>query len=389
MRPTDVLEALTALAVLAATVFEVRQLVHYPRDRALRVLVPGLVLLSFTLLASVPIWPLTVLDDFQDGVTGMGNVIWMTMSWCYAAFFLFADRARDEALRRRLVYLTLAALVICIIVHLVSRFTAPPGSLEPGTVRAAIRQLSVYGYALVVYALGTAWAATYLRRLSHRWLRAAVRLVIIGAGAMTLGVDLITLARELVLYVLFPGSRYPWASDLYNVGRLGGQFLLATGLLLAPAAALLVGARQWHDHTRQSGYSQTLEPLWQRLTAEFPEVVLRSDRLDGSFARRTAEITDALSKLAPYVPLADRADSALPQASETAKMMTAALDARDQARQRGDLEDAWHEGPYPVMEPDLGNDWKRRAGWMQTLSDELDHLRATRGRRQVSEEPAG
>lgn len=371
---TDIVEAITAVAVIAVTIFEARQLARHPHDPALRVLVPGLALLSFTLTISTPVWPLTVLDDLQDD-SGVGNAIWVTMSWCYAAFFLLADRSGDRDRQKRLVLATGIGLVVSVAAHLVVAAARPSDAPRTPGYWASWENygftLTSYGYALFLYVLGTMWAVSYLRRIRHRWLRAAVQLVAVGGGAMSVGVDLITMVRSLILYVLFPGVKYPGLSVLYNTGRLGGQLLLAGGLLLAPIAATVYRARQRRDARRQAEFAASLERLWTRLIAEFPFVVLSSEKLERSFDRRTSEIADGLSLLAPYVPI-DKRIGGDRSAGGSADMITAAFAARAAARAKGDVEDAWNEGPYPALEPDFGTDWRRRAEWMRQLSSELE-----------------
>lgn len=362
-------QVVLALVVAAATAWEARQLWRRPRDPALRVLVAGMLGLTVSLTLGVSLPPLEPLDDFMDE-SGLGNVVWMFMAWSYATFFWQVTHHPALAERQRRVRASFVVFVIAAVAHLVIVQT------PEGQVRTVAFVVSCYGYALVMFGLGAGRAVRYLGRLRHVWARSGVLLVTIGGAAMSIGVDVTELVRYGVLGVVAPGLRPPWMSDFYNVGRVGGQIVLAIGLGLVPLATLIVRARARLDRRRRARLERAMRPLWELMATEFPWLVLPGPRNQSDLARTTTEITDGLARLATFVHHSPEDVST----RTPADLVVEALAQRSEARRAsGDsrAEPEAAEPPYPQLEPDFGEDWRARARWMVELGQELERRGVT------------
>jgi hypothetical protein len=387
-----IFEILTAAVLVAVAVWQWRQLVRNPKDLPLQVLVTGVSSIAFVLTLGLPFDFFEPLHEALDPIY-FSNIAFSLMICSYAVFFFLVGPTQKTLgeQRRRMVY-EFAGLAAAMAVMLVVAMTAPPGTWHSPrlpedyrTWQNIVFYLSSSGYTFAIWILGTIRALRYLRRLVHPWARTAVTLVVLGTAAMEVGVDAISLLRQL-LYIVYPGSKWPLLKDLYNIGRLGGQIILAAGLAAAPLAALVPRARDSLDGVRKRRYTRRLQPLWQRLTDEFPYIVLphphdalqrRQTSVHARFELLISEITDGLAHLAPYYP-PDHADPAgVSDPHQAAVTIDHALRARAEARRvrwaGGERETALP--PYPKIEPDFAG-WRDRARWMAEVGHELDRTRS-------------
>lgn len=364
-----VFEIVTAVALVAITAFELVQLTRRRDDLPLRMMVMGVGCLAFVVTTGLPVAWFEPLHDFL-ATFAFSNIAWMFMAYCFWAFFLLADHTRLPAVRKRRAAVGFVVLVLAVTGMILVEKTAPPGTWHSPRIPADYRTwrniayyLLVDGYALVVWAMGALRALRYLRQLEHTWARAALVMVIVGTAGMAIGVDGVSLVRQ-ALYIAFPGSKWPHLRTVYNIGRLGGQILLALGLALAPLATQAVRLREWQDKRLRSRSLQRIAPLWLLLTQEFPYVILRKEG-DGSdpsgwssrsYDRAAAEVADGLARLAPYCDPASDGRSAADHVESALARRAAGPPGRP---------------PFPRIEPDFGC-WQDRARWMADLSRELE-----------------
>lgn len=387
MTVLDLFSVVTALALIVIAGRELVQLARHPREPTLWVLVPGLLCLAFVVTIAVPVArPLrpviAVLDRFQ-----FGDIVWSLMAYCFAAFFLLARNPRA----RRQPVIEFGGFAVSVAVMLLVVHTAPPGTWHTPRLpqdyrgwRNIVYYLSVDGYALAVWALGAYRGVRYLRALQHGWSKIGLGLVLVGTAGMALGVDGVSLVRQ-VLYVAVPGSHWPALRIVYNSGRLGGQILLAVGLLSAPLAGQLVAVRCRYDRAVERRLQRRLAPLWRLLADELPGVALPAapDQTGAAaggvrppgFGRATAEISDGLAQLSTYLQLpaddpGDRSPATVADLVVTALARHRATTARRHVGVPAPPGDDLAAG-RPRLEPDFGVDWRRRGRWMAQLSRQL------------------
>ncbi|ALG11910.1 MAB_1171c family putative transporter [Kibdelosporangium phytohabitans] len=366
-----------AAVVCAVTVWEVVQLTRRPKDVPLRILVTGLVLLSITATIGIRTPLLDPIQDFfGSSWIHITNACWMSMAYCWAVYFLLVNDELSKALRKRKALIELGVLVTAIVVMVVVKEISIDGIQRPARNPARFHDwertawyVSVGGYGLFAWFLGAFRAMAMRRKLTNPWARAAFWIVVIGAVAMAIGVDAVTLTRQLVRQ--FDTSFDPdWLTQTYSIGQLGGQFVLALGLALAPLAAIAAGLRTRYERRQRARYTERMLPLWRTLTTEFPYVALGGEH---DFDRVSTEITDGLSELARDCPRPD-GDPGDPRvaADAIAAGLTRRADrrqARDGGQWAGDDLDT-REPPYPRLEPDFPG-WRDRAEWMAKVADDL------------------
>jgi hypothetical protein len=378
-----------AVAIVAITVWEIVQLTRRRDDLPLRVLVPGLLLLSFAATVGIRTPALDPIKDFFGAAwPHIINGCWMAMAYCFAAYFLLADTGKPVAVRKRKALIELGILVVAITTMVVVHDTAPAGmwkSPRPAWSYQSwvnvVYYLSLDGYALITWFVGVRRAGALRRQLRHPWARAAFWMVIVGSAGMALGVDAISLIQQAIRAFTPRADLEVWHT-LYSTGQLGGQILLAFGLALAPLATVIVAMRTRRDRTLRARYSRRMTPLWQVLTAEFPYIALDHSTGgkatggtggDDEFERITVEITDGLAELARDCPPVSG------DMRDPAAAATVISDALERRRSRSDGEDADPaEPPYPRIEPDFP-DWHDRAQWMVGVGDELAKRQVIRG----------
>jgi hypothetical protein len=390
-------EILTAAVLVAVAVWQWRQLVRNPRDIPLQVLVVGVSSVAFVVTLGLPFDIFEPVRKALDPIY-FSNIAWSLMICSYAVFFVLVGSTWKSfgEKRRRAIY-EFSGMAAAMAVMLVVEMTAPPGTWhnprrpeDYRTWQNVVFYLSNSGYTFAIWILGTVRALRYLRRLAHPWARAAVTLVVLGTAAMEIGVDGIVLLRQF-LYIVYPGSKWPLLADLYNIGRLGGQIILVVGLAAAPVAALVPRARDALDGVRKRQYTRRLQPLWQRLTDEFPYIVLphpqddrelRQPNAHARFELLISEITDGLAYLAPYCPPDSASGGGVSDPYRAAYTIDFALTARAEARRV-----RWAGGeqetplpPYLKIEPDFAS-WRGRARWMAEVGHELDRMHS--GNRRV------
>ncbi|RZS44489.1 hypothetical protein EV193_101365 [Herbihabitans rhizosphaerae] len=360
--------------IVAVMLWEFTQLARRPRDLPLRVLALGLFCLAFAATFGINTPFLDPVKDFFGPAFGhIINTCWMTMAYCWSAYFLLANTRIPEKKRKRKALIEFGILVIAVTVMITIRATMPELWQRPHLAeeyqmwQRTLWYVSESGYSLTVWFVGI-WRAVAIRRqLHHRWARAAFWLAAVGTAGMALGVNGISLSRQIIRQ-WDPKFDPDLFTNLYSIGQLSGQFILALGLALIPLAALFAKIRAAYDRRQRNRYARKMAPLWRTLTTEFPYVALEAGT-DDEFEKVTVEIADGLSELARDCdePTGDMRDPAV-----AAGVIAVGLErraARRDARWAGD-DDAPAEPPYPRLEPDLPT-WRRRARWMIAVGEHL------------------
>ncbi len=361
-----------AAVLIVLAIWEVRQLAAHHHDVQQKVLTTGLVLLATIATVAIPADALRPIKHFFGPAwSPLVNGCWMAMACAYAAYFVLVhpSETRPTPARLRRARRDFALLVVALATQSLVKVTAPPGTWhhprQPEdyfTWRYIVLTLSIDGYALAVWFVGVTRALRYRSHLTYPWMRAAISLVIAGPAAMAISVDGLSLITPVT--VVFVGHRSASYSVLYSIGQLGGQALLACGLLLIPIAGAAVGLFRRIDRAIQRRYARKLRPLWQLLCAEFPYIELSDDRHSIAFEHVVNEISDGLAELSRYAPAAD-GDTTNPQIAATV-----IADALRSLRGESAL-DTTRTPPYPPIEPELG-ERRPRARWMLHVGRELD-----------------
>jgi hypothetical protein len=368
------LQVLTGVILVGVALRELVQLARYPRDPALRVLAPGLVCLASAASLGIPELVLPIARELVGHWLGpVLDAFWQVMAFSFAAFFALADPRTPIAQRLRTARREFAVLLI-VVVATTAIIICSDRQILP---RAALyrswwtffEDLIGDGYVIIVVAIGVVRAVRYLRLITHPWLRRSVVMVVLGASAMAIGVDVAGATIDATHAVLGPSGprRLPVLDVVYIVGLLGGQTALAIGLVLPSLAEIVNRVRSAPDEVLRARFARGTTPLWRELTSAFPHLVLERGRDDGgAFARSTSEISDALSQLAPYYATAglpSTAATGLPDPALAAPVIAAALRAQADGAQRA-------QPPYPRIEPEFPT-WRERARWMMRLSNEV------------------
>ncbi|GJF01658.1 DUF6545 domain-containing protein [Pseudonocardia sp. D17] len=379
------IEAATAVVLLLAAAWEWRQFVVHPRDvlagdqaiAVARTQAVGLTGIGLVVALSLPIEIFKPAADFIHD-SFVTNVVWNIAVYCYSACFLIANADESTvATAKRQANIEFLGVMVATGLMYVAVATAPHSpriAAGASTWQNILYYLGVAAYPVVVWVIGTTRALTKIRRLTHVWARPASIMMVIGVSAMVLGVDGVALLRQ-GLYIAIPGSKWPVLRTWYNVGRLGGQLLLAVGLVMVPIAGAVYRAKEWLDLRAKERFLHGIDGLWSRLTAEFPHVVLPPvedddmDDVETRFDLRTGEITGGLAELAPYcshqsVSGMDRPDKAAVIISEA----LARVEQNRTSRWAGDEVYPARLPPYPLLEPDFGGRWRKRAAWMAGVS---------------------
>jgi hypothetical protein len=362
------LQVLTGLILLTVAVRELAQLLRHRDDPALRVLAPGLTALALAATLGIPELTLPIMRHLLGYWFGwVIDACWYIMVFAFAAFFVVADPDRDRAAARRIVRTELALCVVSFVVLIVVE------RLAPGQPRSAALYRSWWSYAntgvssiyLVAFsAIGIWRGVRYRRTVTHPWLRRALSTMLTGGAAMSIGVNVTPIFITIGHAILGPAgpARFDGFKVVYVSGLLGGQTLLAVGLVLptvVEAGARLISVRDLRLRMRVIRQTQ---PLWDALTKAFPYIVL--DDEGGRFPRRINEVSDGLAQLAPYLAGAalsvEDGQTGVTDPPTAAVTLDRALRAHAQASPRG-------EPPYPRLEPEFAG-WRPRARWMAELS---------------------
>lgn len=380
-------EIVTATVMTALAVWQWLQLRRHPGDVALRVLAVGVTTIAFVLTMSIDLPPFEYVDDLLSTIS-FSNIAWLFLFYCYSVFFLLAKMSDEEKERRRITRQALVEFGVYLLflsAALLALLTGDPefwGKYRDPEEYRSVRNLIYYTgaavYPIALWVLGTVRAIGYLRLLRHRWARLAAIGVLVGMGMMALGVSGISVIRQ-ILYVVYPGSRWPELRGVYNVFRLGGQMVLALALASVPLLALVVRVLERRARERKRRYARALDPLWRTLTAEFPQVCLpavaasseRAPNLD----RMMIEVSDGLAYLAPWADEPEGPGEAGATPWSVPEQIGTALAAKRLAGGARWAESTPPPGDreLPQWEPDFDQqDWDGRARWMTELSRRLE-----------------
>lgn len=373
-----VLQYLTAAILLAVACWQFLQIVRHPRDAPLRAMAVGLLCVGVDATVNIAGSPVRaeLVRVLGTSYPTLTNGLWTVTAFCFAVFFLLADRSARHA---RVVALLFALLVLnlALAASLPGLLPHPPelkGVVDFRSWVTVLRYAPLTFTNLLYWVIGLVGAVRYLGGLTHAWLRWSVGLVILGALGMAL-VD----ATDVVKYVLravedvHHYKRYPFTSATYLVGLLGGQSALALGFVLPLIGAIVNMIRRRVERLIQRRYRARTDYLWSTLTMAFPHIVLSAETPseEMAFIRRTAEITDALAELGPYYPAAGLHPApeglGLAEPNQAARIIDRALDlyARDSDPA---------EAPFLRLEPDHRH-WIGQARWMAQVSEALEAIR--------------
>jgi hypothetical protein len=383
-----VLQHFNSVILILVAVRASIQLARHRGDLALRVLVPGLVCIAVAATVNISGSPLNPVVERLLGATyrTFVDALWITMGYCFATFFAMADSRRPVAARIRTAQRGLLVVVAAITIAALLPYLAPyaferrNGVADYRTWPRIVYSMIVDGLGLTFVSIGLVRAARYLRALTHSWLGWSVRLVMLGALGMAI-VDLSSVAKMVVRVIEgvdYP-KRYALTSALYLPSLIGGQTALAVGLVLPTIAAVVARINRRREQRVQARLGGEMEPLWVALSEAFPYVVLPTQPdepdvpLNGTFDRRTTEITDALAQLAPYYTAGGldpvHANTGMHDTAGAAAVILAALRAHASGAERA-------EPPFPRIEPDHAS-WRERSRWMVGTSRAFELLQST------------
>lgn len=401
-------EITTGLTLTVAALGSVYRLARSPRDLPLWVLAPGFVFLAFAATGGIP---MPAIQHAMVGALGQSvaselrNVGWLVMAYCFAAFFVAADPGHDLDRRRRKLLIECAILLMCLATMLVAHRGATPQvwSQPVRLTRFSPWQRVTYDatadlYALCAGGVGLTRAARHIRQVNYLWSKIGLAVFTAGAAAMIVGVDGSATAIDFLRGTLeHSPPQFPILDAIYHVGLHGGQILLACGLVVSTASDVVFRTGCIYDRWTRTRLLPGLDPLWERLTQEFPFIVLSdpfnrfdSDRDDRGpvntdpTQRRIEEISDGLTRLCPYAyDLPGR--HGVRWCRQAARVIDDALKIIENERRvrwAGGYREPL-ESPYLPIEPNFRG-WRSRVRWMRGVSRELDRIEAGRGRREGS-----
>jgi hypothetical protein len=398
-----VIEITTGLTLTLAALGALYRLARSPRDLPLWVLAPGLAFLAFAATGGIalPAIQHAVVHALGKAMDSeLRNVGWLVMAYCFAAFFVAADPNQDLDRRRRTLLVELAILAMCLITMTVAHRSATP-QIWSQQVRLATFspwQRVTYDavsdlYAVGAGAVGLTRAVRYIREVDHRWSKIGLGVFTTGAAAMIVGVDGSATTIDTLRGVLeHQPPRFPVLDAIYHVGLHGGQILLACGLVVTTVSDVVFRVGSVYDARIRARLLPGLDPLWERLTHEFPFIVLdemhdddpdeRGPADTDPTERRIEEISDGLTRLGPYAH-GLRSRHGVRWCRQAARVVHDALrliENERQVRWAGGYSEPL-EPPYLPIEPNFRS-WRARVRWMRGVSREL--ARIDSGRREGS-----
>ncbi|WP_374111695.1 DUF6545 domain-containing protein [Pseudonocardia sp. ICBG1142] len=188
----------------------------------------------------------------------------------------------------------------------------------------------------------------------------------------------ISLTRQ-ILYIVYPGSRWPAMRDWYNTARLSGQIILASAFAIIPivTSCRRLQASRSHIRTSRDLYAD-ISSLWRCIVGEFPHIELKDVPHDERRSSRPApltrmqdEISDGLSYLASWsrgsIAAAESVESQIAQTLTRKRVIEAARWVDP------DEADFTYRYEIPRWEPEFSSP-EERTQWMAQLSRELSKL---------------
>jgi hypothetical protein len=370
----EYIQVLTGAILLIVAARQIVQLCRHPKDPALRALVAGLVCIAVDASMFIP----TITSPYSTAVLGRAtalmlvDVLWIAMAGYFALFFLCADTETTTARQRgRQTHRELLLLAMALVIETGGRHLVPFAA-RPDYWRSwycwVLLPVSIYVIAIAY--VGVRRGILYRRTVAHLWLRRALAVVLAGASAMTLGVNVNTLLIDATHAILGPRhpQNFPILDVVYSIGQLGGQMLVAIGLVLPALATAATGVGRGLDLWQRRRYRRRMLYLWRQLTGRFPYIVLAPSTMP-SFGRCSTEISDGLARLAPYCRhYSDEPTELEPDLA--AELIAEAFEALATEKRTG--EPVSSTPPYPQMEPSFAG-WRERARWMAQVSTALHH----------------
>jgi hypothetical protein len=305
------------------------------------------------------------------------NALGVVTAAIQICFFVSVHRGRAGT--RRIRGELVVAAAVCVLAAAVS--LAVPAPLRPlltdsapaaGGTAALLFSIPILVY--LGYAAGAivVWIARILPGVARRVLRGSLWIVAVGAVLQVAG-GVLRLASLLVRYAVTPAPEGLLRPMNLLVGLLVslGFLTLALGAIVPLVDGAIREVPRMHAQRRAN---RTLEPLWQALHAEFPELALelRSPGPGRALYRRVVEIRDGLVLLSPHfdAEVADRADRRSTAAGEDADDRQAAVEA---ALVQGALQARRAGRPTPprpaqLTGPDSPRDWEDDAASLMRLA---------------------
>lgn len=366
---------------------KVRHLRRSPGDLPLRAVVGLCVCLALGPLCQLP-----GLNPLVEGVaTGLSkvllNLFTVTATYCLMAFYGYSVGGPKVAvhLRNRLFGL-LAVMAVMLLAWLSApaRVQVSPGALanleEP---HGAVFTVAALGYMAYGLTYAFYWSVLYARAADRA--RVRVSLWIVTAALCSLLVACLVKTVLAVALVAGLALDAPLARSLglgITILVLLGTVLIVTGFCYPAVASAPERVRR--QRARRRLYRR-LGPLWQRMSAAFPELVLTRGRLPlpgqptgwlpwtyRAYYRRVIEIRDTLVQLAPYYdPHLARTAQADSTGADEPEIRTSAVLVADALRRRHQQRPV--ESPY-VLPALGGDDLDSDARWLARLAAELEDL---------------
>ncbi|MYZ37865.1 MULTISPECIES: MAB_1171c family putative transporter [unclassified Streptomyces] len=324
--------------LIIGTIWKTIDLVHAPRDRLLRILVTCLLLLAAGQILSFPEASSKV-DAFTTAGAGKITFNAIHMSGLAALILFFASSMREPNTTHQRQLRANTALLIGVLIALLVAMIATPATLRDHTLSTpymaepAIACFYIIGNAYFVYAyLTSGFWALYCARMASWHLAFGLRTMTLGLFGLA-----ITSVNRVVwvcLRIGEPGSHSTfnmvnWAMNDWALG------IVLIGVCYSASVQLILHLRSVAHHRRMY---RDLTPLWQVLSAAYPELVLNREpaispwtrfRLRGThvrFYRRLIECRDGLVRLSPYLmQVAPDADLARGPADQLARHINDAL----------------------------------------------------------------
>ncbi|MFE3790128.1 MAB_1171c family putative transporter [Streptomyces goshikiensis] len=329
---------LIALLVLGL-LWKGADLVRAPHDRVLRFLVASLFLLMVGEILSFH----EVNGAIDQATTaGVGKLVFnqVYLSGLFSLILVFVSATSGpEADYRRHLRMN-AGLLAGVLTTLVLVMLATPTGMRshslgtPNMAQPPIASFYFVGNAYFVYAYLTSglWALRYARRASRNL---GLGLLAMGLGLLGLTITSVNRVILVTLRIDEPGSHEAFNTANWSLSEWSMGIVLI-GICYAGGTQLVTRVRSVLHHRRM--YHE-LGPLWEVLTAAYPELVLsrppsdsgwrsvrRSRTHERRFYRRLIECRDGLVRLSPYLTrVAPDADLAQAPAGRLARHVTEAL----------------------------------------------------------------
>ncbi|GAB3239888.1 MAB_1171c family putative transporter [Kineosporia babensis] len=378
-----------------AAIVKLQHLRRSPGDRPLRAVTGLCFCLALGPLAAMP----GLNEVIEEAVPGLSrlllNLFTVTATYCLMAFYGYSVGGEHTSgqLRRWLAGLIGAQTVMALAWVL----APPPIRIAPAALESlddrhsVIFTVTALGYMGFGLSHAFRWSVRYARAAHRVRLRTSLRIVSVAlACLLTACLSKVGVALTLGLAGdLRPDEEVIAAVSLvYPVLVLLGTALIVTGFCYPAVASWPARVRQARE---RRGLYRRLGPLWFRMRAAFPHLVLPGGWLpwtDRAYFRRVIEIRDTIVQLGPYydpelaarVRSAEFGDSSA-TAEDTREIRVRAVLTVDALRRKQAGQPV--ESPY-VMPALGGDDLDSDARWLAGLAAAVEDAEAQSAAEPVS-----